>query len=145
MSILSSADFEKKPSMFGLRIGRITIANNAAHNGGWYNREGKKIGWGDLDWKDLERVARELPVGESFIVLGERESYWNFVTHLSPIGAANTTDRSETAPGIAYIKDNARIVVRGGKIYYRSYSGSLGSRILEGTEIMAVGHFNDLI
>lgn len=92
-----------------------TRFNKTVHNGGWYNAAGEKIGWGDLSNDDLRRLAAELPEGEIFVVLGEHDSFWPFVTHSpGPTGAQATTSAGEKAPGLAYLVEHARWFVRRG-------------------------------
>ena len=47
--------------LFGLRCGQLR-GKQVAHNGGWYNGLGEKIGWGDLSQDDLSRIASQLPL-----------------------------------------------------------------------------------
>jgi len=64
--------------LFGLRQNQMRM-DDFVHNGGWYNCKGEKIGWGDLSPNDIVRLSQELEDGEDFYVLGEQDSYWNFV------------------------------------------------------------------
>lgn len=59
------------------------IDEKLVHNGGWYNREGEKIGWGDLSLSDMENVQRHLESGGVFIVLSETDSCENEGSDLS--------------------------------------------------------------
>ena len=79
---------------FGLHAGQIRSVNYSncrecgideklVHNGGWYNREGEKIGWGDLSLGDMENVRRHLEPKGAFIVLSETDSSENEGSELS--------------------------------------------------------------
>lgn len=51
--------------------------NQHVHNGSWYDRDGLKIGWGDLSKDDIFRIAKTIPRDDVFYVVGEHDSYWN--------------------------------------------------------------------
>lgn len=87
------------------------------HNAGWYDKSGKKIGWGDLDIKDLNNIRKNLPEGEALFILGEQDSFWNFVKSFGPIGSFCSTDEKEKIPGIDYVLDKFRYMIKDGKIY----------------------------
>jgi hypothetical protein len=96
---------ERRPTgdLFGLRCGQICFKNKIVHNGGWYNKSGEKLGWGDLSREDFERISKELEHGESFIVLNEQDSFWKFATmHGGP---------KVEAPGIDYVAQHAKYVI----------------------------------
>jgi hypothetical protein len=104
-------------SELGLRSGQIR-ADDLVHNGGWYNSDGEKLGWGDLSAEDLRRLRDGLPADELFIVLGESDSFWNFVTHNPGItGDFCKTTVEEMHPGRAYMAKNARYVIETGVIW----------------------------
>jgi len=101
--------------LFGLRCGQISArSEKVVHNGGWYNSAGEKLGWGDLSVQDIGRISRGLRKGELFIVLGERDSYWNFVSFKPEF----RTSRKEKAPGIRYVIDRCYLIVARSRIYY---------------------------
>src|SRR3989344_6367048 len=72
--------------LFDLRCGQ-RCHNSLIHAGGWYNKAGEKLGWGDLSIENLLRIYGEVANGEFFVVLGETGSFWNFITHPGAIGA----------------------------------------------------------
>ncbi|OGY24098.1 MAG: hypothetical protein A2172_00965 [Candidatus Woykebacteria bacterium RBG_13_40_15] len=87
---------------FGLRYGQRRkwyIHNNA----GWYNSEGEKLGWGDLNIEDIQRIASELLPGEVFIILSEQDTSWQH-------------DRMD-APGIEYCAFKCHCIILPGKVY----------------------------
>ena len=109
-------EFEHKDGLFSLFCGQMR-GTSVSHNGGWYNQLGEKLGWGDLSQKDLEKISKGLKPGEAFIVLGEHESFWNFVTRFGPIGAMCEKTLEESAPGIDYVADHARFAIFPGEIH----------------------------
>lgn len=91
---------------FNLREGQIRGAE-VVHNGGWYNKDGQKIGWGDLSGEDMVRIRDEIPEGEVFIILREHDSYWSF-----------KGDREkEMNPGLKYILQKVLYIIRRGTIF----------------------------
>lgn len=90
---------------FGMRQSQIR-AHEICHNAGWYNKNGEKIGWGDLDGRDFIRIMEELPEGEFFIVLGEGDSYWD----------ADSRPLSKTDPK-EYMIQYARMIIQKDKTY----------------------------
>ena len=52
------------------------------HNGGWYNQNGDRVGWGDLSPQDLKKVSEVLDAGEVFVVLREMDAYWDLPSRL---------------------------------------------------------------
>jgi hypothetical protein len=106
---------DRLPEM-GLREGRIR-SNETYHNAGWYNSEGVKVGWGDLDEKDLQNIQSKLEEGEVFIVLGEHDSFWNFVVRPAIIGSMCGTSPTEQNPGQDYLIQHARCIITRDKIY----------------------------
>jgi len=96
---------------FGLHTGQMR-AGSFIHNGGWYNANGEKLGWGDLSIKDVKEIKNNLETKQVFIVLGEHESFWNFVTY-NPgvIGAMCETAPDASAPGPGYVYKHMRYAI----------------------------------
>jgi hypothetical protein len=92
-------EFCQKGDIFGLHCGQMRSRDKITHNSGWYNRAGEKLGWGDLDAKDFERIARELEYGEYFIVLSEQDSYWKVDKEMVE------------APGTDYVVEHAMYII----------------------------------
>jgi hypothetical protein len=110
----------RRPSgLFGLLNGQLSGRRvRAAKNAGWYNRDGEKLGWGDLSFDDIVRIRDGLRPGELFITLGERDSFWAFVTRLGgPVGAMHRVRRKERAPGVRYVIDHCSFIIAPGKLY----------------------------
>lgn len=125
--------------VYGLRIGRITQQQSAAHNGGWYNMEGKKLGWGDLDYKDLYDVAyRHLKENEAFLVLGERDSYWKFVSFPVMDSMQKAVADKEAQPGLEYLAAHARYLVINRNIYALGGSSQSGPTTRGGINLILV-------
>lgn len=124
---------------FGITTGQMR-GGELIHNGGWYDASGKKIGWGDMVGDDLRKIASELKEDEKFIVLGEQDSFWNFVRRPGIIGAMADVDTpSEQDPGMNYIREHARWIVIPGKIYcVRKYGGDLGEQKFNGLTFTAI-------
>lgn len=109
------ADYENKSGAFGL-CNRQMRDDDIVHNGSWYNRRGEKLGWGDLDANDLRRIANELPEDEAFVILGESDSFWSFVTHYGPGGGLCRTKAEADAPGTEYVAGKCFMVVVRGRV-----------------------------
>jgi len=102
--------------MFGREIGPKPItdfnlgsgqlrggSSKVTHNSGWYNTSGEKIGWGDLSSNDFRRIVAELESDQVFIVMGEQDSFWNFVTKVGVVGATATVQPTAECPGTEYV------------------------------------------
>lgn len=107
--------FSPVDARFDIYCGQLR-GHELSHNGGWYNRQGEKLGYGDLDANDFRRIARDLDPGEVFIVLSESDSFWNFVTGYVAVGALCTTKPDVEAPGIDYVIEHARFVITRGRV-----------------------------
>jgi len=116
-------EFDGTRGLFGLRCGQIR-GGEIAHNGGWYNHRGEKLGWGDLAAVDFGRISRELMPDELFIVLGEQNSFWEFVEKIGAIGSQCTTTPTIEAPGVEYVTERAMYIISPGKCYYVDRCGS---------------------
>lgn len=99
------------PGFEFLRCGQIRQKEHFGHNAGWYNKNGEKIGWGDLDVNDVQHLMKTLHDGELFITLGEHDSFWNFVTSFGMIGSMCSTDQKEQEPGIDYVAEKSRYII----------------------------------
>lgn len=104
---------------FGLRNGQMRPrTTRAVKNAGWYNRQGEKLGWGDLSMADMRRIAQSLRKGEMVILLSERDSFWAFVTKFSGgVGSECETANAEMAPGRAYVSSRCTHVISPRKIH----------------------------
>lgn len=108
--------FNRASRLFGISCGQMHVGE-IVHNGGWYNKDGEKLGWGDLSREDLDRIAAGLDEGEVFVILGEQESFWKFVSHVGSIGSMSVVKPDETAPGKAYVAEHAWYVIEKGKVW----------------------------
>lgn len=103
-------EFKNGSDLFGLHCGQMR-GSSEVHNGGWYNGNGEKIGWGDLSKSDLNKISKGLKPDEVFIVLGEQDSFWKFVTRYGIIGAMCQVKPDEQEPGVDYVVEHARIAI----------------------------------
>jgi hypothetical protein len=83
---------------FLLREGQCLV-DDTFHNAGWYNKDGTKIGWGDLSKDQLKKIPSLLPPGELFFVISEGASYWELPKGMDQIH-----------PGIDYVITKALAV-----------------------------------
>jgi hypothetical protein len=86
------------------------------HNGGWYNQESQKIGYGDLSDEDIKRLTRLLQEGECLIVLHEYPSRWDFKENYARLNPHGTEGDPEN-PGGPYLLTFAAAVVAPGKYH----------------------------
>lgn len=110
-------EFHNTSHLFGLSCGQLR-RKDLVHNGGWYNRAGEKLGWGDLSSEDLLQISQELEEGEIFIILPEQASFWNFVTRPDIIGSMAAVKPDVEAPGVDYVVENAMWAIVRGKFFY---------------------------
>ncbi len=78
------------------------------HNSGWYNDKGEKVGWGDLCTCDMARIAREC--GETFYILSESASYWDF--QRAQKNGEVGPDATISNPGIEYVRKHAMYTIK---------------------------------
>ncbi len=105
--------------LFGLRQGQCR-SNDFVHNGGWYNKQGEKLGWGDLEPADILRIRNQLEDDEMFVVLPEGASFWAFGKDVGSrclAGGVDATHLEQYAPGVDYMVENAKYVIARHKIY----------------------------
>ncbi|TSC58283.1 MAG: hypothetical protein Greene041619_714 [Candidatus Peregrinibacteria bacterium Greene0416_19] len=113
------SEFRRQSDLFGLRCGQMRSGTGKlTHNSGWYSAAGEKLGFGDLSKDDLLRVSAELDDGELFIVLGEQDSFWNFVTRPGIIGSQAQTKPDVEAPGREYVAAKCMILVQKGQVHF---------------------------
>ena len=110
--------------LFGLLCGQWRGGNTKlAHNNGWYNKSGEKLGWGDLTAEDFRRISSELEESELFIILSEGDSFWKFVkwpetiTHRC-IGSMVQVEPTVEAPGVDYVAEKCYYIIARNQLYY---------------------------
>ncbi len=59
-------------ALFGFSSGNYARID-FIHNGGWYNKAGEWLGWGDLSPSDLERIAAVIEDDELFVIVHESD------------------------------------------------------------------------
>jgi len=118
-----------KDTLFGLRCGQMR-GREICHNAGWYNTAGEKLGWGDLHSDDFQRISSELEDGELFIVLGESDSFWEFVTRPGLIGSMSAVKPDVQAPGVEYVAEKCYVIIAPEQVFYVSrYGDRVGETI----------------
>jgi hypothetical protein len=106
--------FEKRDTNpFNIVCGQMK-SYDLVHNGGWYNKKGQKLGWGDMDPTTFKEIAQHLPSDEVFIVLPESASHWDFVKFTSTHAVVDATALN---PGPTYCAEKASYFVHGGVTY----------------------------
>jgi len=127
-------------ALFGLSCGQVR-SRDFVHNGGWYNRDGEKLGWGDLTLADFQRIAEGLQGDELFIILSENDSFWSFVT--SP-GIVPTVKPTIQSPGVDYVAEKAMYIIAPMVLYVVDHGfretdtvevAGLTFRVLKGTDV----------
>ena len=101
----------KQKNDFGLQTGQMRAINKMTHNSGWYNAQGERLGWGDLSITDMANIRSLLEPDQSFVVLSESDSFWNFVEKTGGYGWQAETNADIEAPGVQYIKDNMMYLI----------------------------------
>lgn len=122
---LSREDIKIAREIFGLSCGQMR-GHDIIHNGGWYNQEGEKLGWGDLCLLDLLQISKRLQYGHRgephqwFIVLHENDSFWHFRDDASEIQAFGWLQHMKPdmhAPGIRYVVSKAAYAIAPNAIF----------------------------
>ena len=89
---------EPPSKLFGICTGQSGAS--LAHNAGWYNRAGERLGIGSLSADHMERISSELEEDELFIVLPERHvDYFNWL------------------PGVDFVAEHCGFIIAPGQIY----------------------------
>ncbi len=83
-----------------LRDGQMRVHRHV-HNGAWYDRDGLKIGWGDLTKVDIFHIAKTIPADQTIYIVGEHDSYRN----APPEGLT-----------LDMVKDLARFIITSGSV-----------------------------
>lgn len=113
---LKKGMYDDGSERFGLREAQMRVSSEkCAHNAGWYNAAGERLGWGDLSFADLAAIAAGLEEGDVFIVLPEVQAHFAFVfpRRFRWVGRRRTAD----APGPAYVRRHAQYAVVKGRPY----------------------------
>jgi len=111
-------EFNPTSRLFGLRCGQMRSTSKLVHNGGWYNRQGEKLGWGDLSTTDFLNIQAGLPELELWVVIDEGASFWKFVTNVGVIGAMCSTVHTVSAPGVDYVAEHCSFIVCSMELYH---------------------------
>ena len=120
----TESKFNPTGGLFGLRCGQCR-GRDFIHNGGWYNRDGEKLGWGDLSPQDFLRISNEIEDGELFIILYEGDSFWNFVVRPGIIGSMAAVKPEVEAPGVDFVSEKCCYILAKHRLYYVDQNGYL--------------------
>lgn len=110
-------EFRSQSNLFGITCGQIR-GRDFVHNGGWYNQQGEKLGWGDLSVEDFRRISAELEEGEMFVILCESDSFWAFVEKPGLIGSMAQVKPDVEAPGAEYVAQKAMYIIVRGELFF---------------------------
>lgn len=110
------SEFSNTGDLFGITCGQIR-SQDMVHNGGWFNRSGEKLGWGDLSPDDFRCIRSGLQEDEVFLVLSERASFWDFVQRPGLLGRNAVVKPDEEAPGADYVAEKCMYIITREKIY----------------------------
>lgn len=130
------SEFSGKTGPLGMRCGQMRPNKGLRGNAGWYNHKGEKLGFGDISLSDLERIRKEIPAGEMFVIMGESDSYWNFYYS---VGSHGTEGLDEHNPGIDYVADKAVYAVTNEDLFLvtNSESHQNGMTVLKRADLKA--------
>ncbi len=143
---------------FGLRGGQIEYFGRVIKDAGWYNKDGQKLGFGDLSAFHLARIACEIDEEEAFIVMKRDLSFDAFIEkpgltggltkHGAELEALSETredsslgellgvkdEFAEVYPGLAYVALNGAIAISKDKLVFNSDQGSFIDAYLQGLD-----------
>lgn len=102
---------QQKPAM-GLRITQMRAMKGLIGNAGWFNHKGERLGMGDLNTGDMNRIKAELDEGEIFVVLDEHASNWNF-----GYNKERTKGVDPNTPGPDYMVKHAHFAITKSLVY----------------------------
>ena len=118
-------EFSSVKTPFNIVCGQMRGGSGKiTHNSGWYNTDGEKLGWGDLSDSDFKNIRAQLEPGQKFVVLSERDSFWNFVKVPGMIGSMCGVDPAEAHPGREYLLEHAKFVITPSAFYWVDEYGS---------------------
>jgi len=101
--------FVPEPGLFGLTCGQLRPPGHQAHNAGWFNDDGSRLGYGDLNEIDLLEISRGIDPEETFYVVDEEDS-------MNPRDSYGRLNPDE--PGQAFIEDHAIFMIKRGCITF---------------------------
>lgn len=119
--------------LFGISCGQIRT-RDLVHNGGWYDKEGYKLGWGDLGPVDFPRIQKALEKDQVFVILSEVDSFWKFVQGpIKIMGWMQNTNPMMNHPGRKYLTEHGMMLITSTKVFCISdYSNDYGLHISDG-------------
>lgn len=93
------------------------IHRRIVRDASWYNRAGRRVGWGDLTTDDFRRIQQDLrnprwaiDDDELFVVLGDLESDWHYMRahHSNP---DRLGDQTVLEPGQDYVAHHGTFMI----------------------------------
>lgn len=93
--LMYGIETDPKKSLFNIINGQIR-PNSILNNAGWFNKDGDRLGYGDISYTDISSISKGLEKGEEFIILSEADTSWN-------VPAKSNT----TSPGRDYVVKHA--------------------------------------
>jgi len=135
-------EFRWGSHMFGLFCGRLRCRPRIITDASWYNKEGEKLGWGDLVGKDFHHIRRglkaredrhpEIAKDEIFVVLDRWASYWDFVAS------------DDKAPGVNYVAAKAVYFITKDGIFTvrQRYHDAAETEVLDGATFKRVDRWH---
>lgn len=107
-----------KSNLFRLRTGQSYVERKILHNAVWFNKDGERLGWGDIAKKDIDQIAAFLEEGEMFVFLHESDANWDFYRHKGPDGERYEIIPKKDSLGTEYIGKYATYFVIRHRPYY---------------------------
>jgi hypothetical protein len=102
--------------VFGIFCGQMRSGEHKlCHNAGWYNREGEKLGWGDLSSGDFRTLLSAIAPDQFFILLPEQKSFFEFTKFDGP--DIVEVAPAEQNPGKDYVAEHYRFALTSEIIY----------------------------
>jgi hypothetical protein len=102
--------------VFGVFCGQMRSGEHKlCHNAGWYNRDGEKLGWGDLSTEDFRAIMGGIGPYQFFVMLPEQKSFFEFTKFDGP--NILEVDPNEQSPGKDYISEHYRFALTTDIVY----------------------------
>ncbi len=105
------------------KIGDMEIMNNVTITdpfitiSAWYDKNGNRIGLGELSLKDLKLISENLKYDELFIIVNIDDSFWCFISGKKP---ERNLDLDENVSK-DFLYNNSIIIIAKNKMYIVDY------------------------
>lgn len=120
------------PKPFELVLGQSHKALAIIYQAGWFNKDGEKLGFGDLSGKDFNTIANGLEYDELFFVLDSKSA------DIGQCNEKNKTSLTVDYPGTEYVTKNASYVVSPKQCYIVDRSENISGPINKGGAVFKV-------